>query len=75
MAENKKEFELTHSLGKGEVVSSILPGSTRNALQIGTFQHVHFLHTLVRYRTKRESRKSIRGISVDFVHPTFGEIS
>ena len=55
-----------HSLGKGEVVSSILTGSTRKAHEIRAFSIPHFQFATFRYATKREHDVSTRGKSVDF---------
>ena len=44
-----------HSLGKGEVVSSILTGSTRKAHEIRAFSIPHFQFATFRYATKRDN--------------------
>lgn len=53
-----------HPLGKGEVVSSILTGSTTKAHSIGTFSAAEYFDSAVAGRTLREQHISKRGKSV-----------
>lgn len=53
-------------LGKGEVLSSILSGSTRKAHGSRAFRITQSAYPATRYATKREHDISIRGKSVDF---------
>ncbi len=65
------DFSDEHPLGKGEVVSSILPGSTRKARELGAFLVGFNCTSATQYATKREHDGSTRGKSVDFVRETF----
>lgn len=60
-----------YPLGKGEVVSSILPGSTRKPLNSRAFRKVNSGVDTFRYGTMREHDVSISGKSVDFVRRSF----
>lgn len=53
------------SLGKGEVLSSILSGSTTKARHSRTFCPICSEARAITRRTKHETRKSIRGFSVE----------
>ena len=65
------EINQEHSLGKGEVVSSILPGSTTKPTKTSHFQLTARKPVSLSRRTKREVRVSIRGQSVEFVRCAF----
>ncbi len=72
-AENDSNVKAEHSLGKGEVLSSILSGSTRNPILLG-FNGPTFCNcSAVQYRTLREHDATRRGKSVDFVHGSIRE--
>src|SRR5262249_7382483 len=60
-----------HPLGKGEVVSSILTGSTRKPRQITLSRIAPIPLTTFRYATKREQDISIRGKSVEYDRASF----
>jgi hypothetical protein len=60
-----------HPLGKGEVVSSILTGSTTNAHGMKAFRSLIFRQSATHDETEREHDASSRGKSVDFVHDRF----
>ena len=64
-----------HPLGKGEVVSSILTGSTRYAHKYAPFAHWVFWRPAVSGRTEREDDISTRGKSVEFVRESFARPS
>jgi hypothetical protein len=59
------------SLGKGEVESSILSGSTRKSRKTRASEHTQKSISAVSGRTKRETGKSSRGKTVDSVHGAF----
>jgi hypothetical protein len=69
------EFPLSinarYSLGKGEVVSSILTGSTRKAHEIRAFLNAPQFHSATQHGTKRETRRSVGGILVECDHHPF----
>lgn len=70
-AEKQNDFNARYSLGKGEVDSSILSGSTRNTREIGTSGVVGIPTSAVAGRTYTETSKSERGESVDSVRGPF----
>jgi hypothetical protein len=53
-------FTTEHSLGKGEVDSSILSGSTTKACKIEAFRAPRLFRPAVNNGTERETRNSIR---------------
>lgn|SRR3990167_7657789 len=58
-------YNVRHSLGKGEVVSSILTGSTRKALKSRAFCGAHFSISAKTNGTKQELHDWSRGKSVE----------
>lgn len=60
-----------HPLGKGEVVSSILTGSTTYRFISGTSDLNGFAFLAETSRTQRKHDATIRGKSVDSVHAAF----
>lgn len=67
MLTDQELSRINHPLGKGEVVSSILTGSTTNARQISVSGNHRAARCTQRHATKREHDVTIRGKSVDFV--------
>lgn len=68
---DKGQLETEHSLGKGEVLSSILSGSTTNAHETLISSLAQERLSAIRSRTSREHDATIRGKSVDSVHAAF----
>jgi hypothetical protein len=68
-------LEQPHSLGKGEVDSSILSGSTTKAHETRAFPDAQNSISAVAGRTRRERDISGRGKSVDSVQRPFAEPS
>ena len=66
-----KYIKDSHSFGKGEVVSSILPGSTRKPFDPWGYAHFAEAFMSIGYATKHEHDGSTRGKSVDFVRRAF----
>jgi hypothetical protein len=62
------EITSRNSLGKGEVESSILSGSTTNHHEMSTARNPCRPHSAVASRTYPEDGNSVRGVSVDSVH-------
>lgn len=60
-----------HSLGKGEVVSSILPGSTIYACETRLSERLENLTCATPDATEREHDASTRGKPVEFVRGQF----
>lgn len=69
--ENTNRIAAKNSLGKGEVDSSILSGSTRKPRLFGTFCDASVAVSAVDAGTEHESRKSYCGKSVDSVRQAF----
>jgi hypothetical protein len=64
-------YNVAHPLGKGEVVSSILTGSTMRARFYEAFYALYPEASRSYARTDTEPRKSTGGKSVDSVHGRF----
>jgi hypothetical protein len=74
-AENESNINAGHSLGKGEVDSSILSGSTKYHYVCWDSEEERWLYSATIGRTEREEHASTRGESVDFVHGSIREDS
>lgn len=72
-AENDSNINGRLSLGKGEVLSSILSGSTTKPIFSSTSCTLDQAYPAVSGRTEREEAVSIRGKSVDSVPVAFTE--
>ena len=64
----QRYLDQIHSLGKGEVESSILSGSTTKRHEMGLSRDVRIPTSAVSSRTYPEDGNSVRGVSVDSVH-------
>ncbi|HEY4722211.1 MAG TPA: hypothetical protein VII92_10215 [Anaerolineae bacterium] len=71
ISEMTSDFKYNTALGKGEVLSSILSGSTTKARRLRLSPPNYSKHSAVSRRTRREHDATRRGKSVDSVHGAF----